>query len=132
MLLIDSLKQEIYRDTIKFDKKDLSVCLRSGTTININSYSMLYVINGAYFYALDIIPPNKVVEFVDEFLDIDKVKSIGVVTKETVQKAMFDGSHVQNGIVLIELKRKTKFNPLVAGLEKIGKQGGDNYRNKEK
>ena len=45
-ILIDNLIQEIYRDTIRFDEKDI-VFTQIGRR-NINSYSMLYVINGIY------------------------------------------------------------------------------------
>ena len=123
-ILIDSLIQEIYRDTIKFNEKDL-VFTQIGRR-NINSYSMLYVVNGAYLYMLDIISSDNVVEFVNEILDTDKIASIGIVSKEKA-RALFDGVRVQNGIVAVVLKKNVKFNPLVAGFNFIGSSGGDNF-----
>ena len=124
-ILIDNLIQEIYRDTIRFDEKDL-VFIQIGRR-NINSYSMLYVVNGAYSYVLDIISSDKVVEFVNEILDADKIESIAIISKEKIVETMLDGIRAQNGIALIILKRNTKFNPLVAGFNLIGSSGGDNF-----
>jgi len=124
-ILIDNLIQEIYRDTIRFDEKDL-VFTQIGRR-NINSYSMLYVVNGAYSYVLDIISSDKVVEFVNEILDADKIESIAIISKEKIVETMLDGIRAQNGIALIILKRNTKFNPLVAGFNLIGNSGGDNF-----
>jgi len=120
---IDSLIQKIYRDTVRFDKKDL-VFTQIGRR-NINSYSMLYLVNGAYFYMLDIVSSDKVVEFVNEFLDIHKIESISIIPKE--KTLTFGGVRVQNGVVAIVLKKNTKFNPLVAGFNFAGVNGGDNF-----
>jgi hypothetical protein len=118
----------IYRDTIKFEEKHLSI--NSNELMNINSYSMLYVVNGAYFYILDIIPSDKVIEFVNEILDIDKIEGIGILSKEKLRETLFDGVRIQNGIVAIRLKKRAKFNPIVAGLklsERGTGSGGDNF-----
>ena len=122
-LLIDSLIQEIYRDTINFNEKDL-VFTQIGRR-NINSYSMLYVVNGVYFYMLDIVSSEKVVEFANEFLDIHKVESMCIMPKE--KASTLGGVHAQNGIVAIVLKKNAKFNPLVAGFIFAGNDGGDNF-----
>ena len=126
-VLIDSLKKEIYLDTSKFDKKDL-LFTASGRK-NRNSYSMLYIVNGAYMYKLDIITPKQVIEFVDEFLDTDKVDVISILPKEKAISVF--GSHAQNGVVAIKLKKKAKFNTLVAGLTKTGKNSGDNFTKRD-
>ena len=122
---VDSLKQIIYSDTIKFDGKDVVFTERD--KLNINSYSMFYVVNGVYLYMLDIIPSDKVVEFVNEILDIDKIAGISVLPKEKVAEAGMKGVRAQNGIVAIIMKKNVKFNPFVAGLEKIGENSGDNF-----
>ena len=124
-ILIDSLIQEIYRDTIKFDEKDL-VFTQIGRR-KINSYSMFYVINGAYFYMLDIISSDKVIEFVNEILDADKIESIAIISKEKAVEARLDGIRAQNGIVAIVLKKNARLNPLVAGFNFTGSIGGDNF-----
>ena len=121
--MIDSLKHEIYQDTVKFNEKDL-IFTQIGRR-NVNSYSMLYLVNGVFLYMLDIIPSDKVVEFVSEFLNSDKIESIGIIPKEKAY--MFGGVRAQNGLVVIRLKKKVKFNPLVAGFEKRGENSGDNF-----
>ena len=88
---------------------------------------MFYVVNGVYLYMLDIIPSDKVVEFVNEILDIDKIAGISVLPKEKVAEAGMKGVRAQNGIVAIIMKKNVKFNPFVAGLEKTGKNSGDNF-----
>jgi hypothetical protein len=123
LIQIDSLTQKIYQDTVKFDEKDL-IFTQFGRR-NINSYSMLYVVNGAYFYMLDIVSSDKVIEFVNEFLDIYKVENISILPKE--KASMLCGGSAQNGIVAIVLKKNAKFNPLVAGLTMTRKNSGDNY-----
>jgi len=122
-ILIDNLIQEIYRDTIRFDEKDL-VFTQIGRR-NINSYSMLYVINGIYLYMLDIVSSDKVDEFANEFLDIHKIESVSIMPKE--KAITFGGVRAQNGIVSIVLKKNAKFNPLVAGFNFVGSGGGDNF-----
>ncbi len=122
--LVDSLKQEIYRDTTKFDEKDL--VFTSIGRKNMNPYSMLYIVNGAYIYKLDIISSDQVIEFVNEFLDIDKIEGISILQKEKA-RAVFDGIHAQNGVVVIALKKEIKFKPLIAGLKKTGRNNGDNF-----
>ena len=101
--IIDSLQYEIYQDTVKFNEKDL-VFTQIGRK-NINSYSMLYVVNGTYMYKLDIISSDKVIEFVNEFLDADKVKDIVILPKEKAMSIF--GSLASNGIVAIVLRQKT-------------------------
>jgi len=124
--MLDSLKREIYQDTVKFNAKDL-VFTQIGRR-NVNSYSMLYFVNETFVYMLDIIHSDKVVEFINEFLDSDKIESIRIIPKEKASMCrVFGGIRGQNGIVLIVLKKKIKFNPLVAGLEKTGKSSGDNF-----
>ena len=122
--VIDSLKQIIFRDTVKYDEKDI-IFTQMGRK-NVNSYSMLYIVNGAYIYMLDIIPANKVIEFVNEILDTNKIASIAILPKE--KASGLGGEYVQNGIVAIVLKNKTKFNPYVAELTRRNKETGDNFK----
>jgi len=123
IVLIDSLKQEIFRDTIKFEEKDLVFTMVGRK--NMCSYSMLYVVNWTYFYKLDIISSDLVVEFVNEFLDTEKVKDISLWSKK-MSSAIF-GTNAPNGAVLITLKKNAKFNPLVAGFNFTGNRCGDNF-----
>ena len=111
--IIDSLKQTIYRDTIKFDLEN-SFFTALGR-MNNHSYSMLYVVNNRYIYLLDIITSNKVEEFVNEILDADKIDNILIIPKEEAK--MIYGSRAQNGVVVITMKKDAVFNPFVAGLE---------------
>ena len=122
-ILIDSLVQEIYRDTIKFNEHDL-VFTQIGRR-NTNSYSMLYVVNGAYLYMLDIISSDKVVEFVNEIIVAEKIEDIVVLPKEKARE--FGRVRAQNGVVAIVLKKNAKFNPLVSGFNLAGSNGGDNF-----
>jgi len=126
-VIIDSLIQKIYRDTISFDEKDL-IFTQIGRR-NVNSYSMLYVVNENYLYMLDIIPSCKVIEFVNEYLNINKIADITIIAGE--KAIMFYGVRGQNGVVLIRMNRRTKFNPKVAGLEKTGRRIGDNFTNRK-
>jgi hypothetical protein len=118
---VDNLIQKIYQDTVKFNRESL-VFTQIGRR-NVNSYSMLYIVNGAYLYMLDIISSDKVVEFVDKILAVDNIKSIVVLPKE---KAIgLGGIRAQNGIVAIQLKKEVKFN--VAGLDFTKNNSGNNF-----
>ena len=121
--IIDSLKQEIYNDTIKFDEKDIIAIPNWNNTErkykwerNRNSYSKLYVVNSAYAYKLDLITSDLVAEFVNEFLDIDKIQNIEIKSKK--ESMAIWGTEAENGLVLITLNKKAKFNPTIAGIEK--------------
>ncbi len=122
--IVDSVRQTICRDMARFDQKDL-VYTPSGWK-NRNSYSMLYVVNGAYLYKLDLIPADKVAGFIDEILDVGKIENIVILSKDDVASSMLHGSLVENGIAVITMKKKAKFNPEVAGLKKC-KKSGDNF-----
>jgi hypothetical protein len=114
ILDIDSLKQAIYQDTIKYDENDLIFNAALGR-MNKNSYSMLYIVNGSYLYMLDIITSDKVLEFANEILDVDKIDDICIIPTEAA--VGFEGVRATNGVVVISLKKNVKFNPIVAGLE---------------
>ena len=120
---IDNLVQEIYRDTVKFNGSRF-VFSQIGRR-NLDSYSMLYVVNGRYQYLLDIISSDKVVEFVNEFLNSDKIDNIVIMPKE--KATAFGGSNAKNGVVFITMKKKVKFNPFVAEFKKTRKNSGNNF-----
>lgn len=69
---LNSLKIEIFKDTLKFNKKDLFN--KYNQTENLNEYSKIYIVDSKYFYRLDIIDSNFVKEFVNEILDIEKIE----------------------------------------------------------
>jgi len=116
IILIDSLRQVILQDTIRFNESEF-VFTQLGRK-NLDSYSMLYIVNGTYLYKLDIISSDRVVEFVNEILNPDIIQNIVVFSRENVATAMLGGVRAQNGIVLITTKRRANFNPFVAGLER--------------
>lgn len=128
---VDSLKQKILTDTIKFDRKQLTNI--NGITKNTNPYSILITVNMKYNYRLDIIENNLVLEFANEILNSENIESINYVKKENAP--IFAGFMANDGWILITLKPKIKLNFTVGGLKyKKGKKrkGGDNfYQRKE-
>ena len=126
--VIDNIKTEIYKDTIKFEKNDL-IFTALGRK-NLNSYSKLYIIDKKYYYKLDIIKEKAVQEFVKEYLSESKVETIEFIEKE---KGMsFYGSNAENGVVIISINKKINYNPKVAGLKLNSKKTGTNYSEKNK
>ncbi|WP_430965326.1 hypothetical protein [Spongiimicrobium sp. 2-473A-2-J] len=123
---VDSLRQKILVDTIRFDRKDL--IHHNGRTKNKKPYSMLITVNMKYNYRLDIVKGKLVKEFVDKILDSDHIDSIHYITKENAPT--LEGSTAKGGWILIDFKPKTKLNLEVGGLKyRKGKKrkGGDNY-----
>ena len=123
---IDSLKQKILADTIKFDRKDLEHV--NGRTENRNSYSMLITVNMKYSYRLDITESNLVKEFTDEILNSENIESINYIRKKNAPN--LGGFMAKYGWILINLKPKVKLNFEVGGLKyRKGKKrkGGDNF-----
>src|SRR5690554_1550751 len=123
---IDSLKQRILSDTIKFDRKDLKHI--NGRTENENSYSMLITVNMKYNYRLDIVNGALVKEFANEILNNENIESINYIKKENAP--ILGGFIAKDGWILITLKPKIKLDFTVGGLKyRKGKKrkGGDNF-----
>lgn len=123
---VDSLKQKILADTIKFDRKDLKHV--NGRTENRNSYSKLITVNMKYSYRLDIVNGTLVKEFVNEILNSENIESINYIKKENAPT--LGGFMAKDGWILITLKPKIKLDFTVGGLKyRKGKKrkGGDNF-----
>lgn len=111
---IDSIRKKIIADTVKFNRKDL--IHSSVLTENSQPYSMLFIINKEYAYALDIISGNKVMEFVNEFLKPEIINSIQFLDSNNATAVY--GNRGQKGALLINIKRKKKLVFFVAGLKR--------------
>ena len=121
--VIENIKNEIFSDTIKFNKNDLEFTVLGRK--NSKSYSKLFCIDRKRIYKLDIIDNKLVEEFTNEILDNEKIETIVLVDKDK-GSALF-GENASNGVVFINIKKKTKYNPKVGGLQ-INKNGyGDNF-----
>lgn len=127
---IDSLKQNILADTVKFNKKDLIHI--NGRTVNLSPYSMLISVNHKYNYLLDIINGKFVKEFTDEILNSENIESINLVKKEDAP--LLGGNAAKEGLIFINLKPKVNLNFKVGKLKyRKGKKrkGGDNFLQRE-
>ncbi len=123
---VDSLRQRILADTIKFDRKDLRHI--NGRTENLKPYSMLITVDMLYNYRLDIVEGSLVKEFTDEILKSENIELISYVKKEDAPT--LGGFMAKNGWIFIKLKQKVKLNFNVGGLKyRKGKKrkGGDNF-----
>lgn len=130
---IDSLKQKILVDTIKFDRKDL--IHENGYTKNRKPYSMLITVNSKrnYSYRLDIVEGDLVKEFADEILNSQNIESIRYIKKEYAP--LLYGFMAKEGWILITLKPKIKLNFKVGGLKYLKekkRKGGDNFLQRKK
>jgi hypothetical protein len=124
---LDSLKTQLFTDTAKFKQADL-VFTATGRR-NTKPYSPLFIINSAYIYKLDIISGSQVVSFANEILDDKKIKSISFIDKKKASELF--GQNAWQGVILITMFDKAKFNPKVAGLT-IQKKSGDNFTVRKK
>lgn len=123
---VDSLKQKILADTIKFSRKDLKHI--NGRTENRNSYSKLITVNMKYSYQLDIVNGTLVKEFSNEILNSENIESINYIRQEDAP--ILGGFMAKNGWILITLKPKIKLDFTVGGLKyRKGRKrkGGDNF-----
>ena len=125
---VDSLKKQILADTAKFNIADL-IYTSSGRR-NSKSYSKLFIVNGSFIYKLDIVTPQEVIEFTNEILDHKKIKSLTIL--DSFKSSPLFGPDTWNGIVLITMLDKVKFNPKVAGLTFTRKKSGDNFTGRKK
>ncbi|MBO9565657.1 MAG: hypothetical protein J7621_22975 [Niastella sp.] len=119
---VDSLRYVILNDTSKYDKKDL-IHTAIGTQ-NADQYSSLFIVNSEYFYLLDIISPDKVLEFVDEFLNSSHIFSIQIISDPEATSTY--GRRGKNGVVLIKTKSKSLVNYHVGGL-KVKSRNKNNF-----
>ena len=123
---IDSLRQRILADTIKFNRKDLQHI--NGRTENRNPYSILITVDMKYSYRLDLVESNLVKEFTDEILKSENIESINYIKKENAP--ILGGFMAKDGWILITLKPKVKLDFEVGGLKyRKGRKrkGGDNF-----
>jgi hypothetical protein len=120
---LDSLKSEVLLDTAKFRETDL--LFTSFGLSNQKPYSKLYIVDGRFIYKLDIIMGPEVVDFVNEILDYKKVKSITYLDSSKT-KVEFTPNTWQ-GIMVLTMFDKAKFNPKVAGLTMQKNYSGDNF-----
>lgn len=120
---VDSLRKKVLADTAKFDERDV-IYSNSGRH-NARSYSKLYIVNGAYLYKMDVIPSREVVAFAKEILNPRKIKSLVVMDSKTASSAF--GPETWNGVIVITLYARAKFNPMVGGLQLHSKNAGDNF-----
>lgn len=123
---IDSLKQKILSDTLKFNNNDLLNI--NGRTQNIKSYSKLITLNMKYNYLLDIVESKSVKQFTSEILESDNIEFIQIVNKENAPNLV--GFAAKNGWIIINLKKKSKVDFEVGGLKyRKGRKrkGGDNF-----
>lgn len=123
---VDSLKQKILSDTLRFDRKDLSHV--NGRTKNQNPYSMLITIDMKYSYRLDIAENYLVKEFTDKILFPEYIEHISYFKKQN--SPTLAGYMASEGWILISLKPKVKLDFEVGGLKyRKGKKrkGGDNF-----
>ena len=125
---VDSLKQQILSDTIKFDRQDLIHI--NGHTENNNPYSMLIFVNIKYSYRMDIIESKLVKEFVNKILVSENIESINYINEKNIQ-SISSGFFTKGGWVLITLKPQVKVNFNVGGLKYLKgrkSKGGNNFR----
>jgi hypothetical protein len=120
-VFLDSIKSTILSDTVKFSRSHL--IHSAGITQNKNLNSPLFIVNGKFSYKTDIVEGNEVVRFVEEILNVSKIKSITFVQPKYSQ-ALY-GSLGTGGTILITLKKKANFNPEVAGLTLTAKNNFD-------
>jgi hypothetical protein len=123
---IDSLKRKIAIDTSRFKRSDL--VFSSIGALNKNSYSPLLIVNKKYKYKLDILPGQKVMEFINEFLRSDKIKSI-IMLNDKAGFVVY-GDLGKSGVLLITIKKTAKVNYHVSGFQmyKDHSLGGNNFK----
>jgi hypothetical protein len=123
---IDSLKQKVLADTIKFNRNDLKHI--NGRTENRAPYSMLITVNMKYGYRMDIVKGSLVKEFTDEILNSENIQSITFIKKENAP--ILGGFMAKDGWISITLKPKVKLDFEVGGLKcrkEKKRKGGNNF-----
>lgn len=112
-LYVDSLKSKILQDTVNYTRQNLWHS-HIGTR-NTKPYSALFWVDSKYLYKLDIINGTLVNEFVTEFLDVKKIKSISIINRTRAQELF--GSYGESGVIVITTKENIKINYNVACLK---------------
>jgi hypothetical protein len=121
---IDSLKTKILSDTLKFRRKDL-IHSNLGTR-NTKPYSPLFIVDTKYEYLLDIVSGQKAEEFVNEFLDYNKIETIHVFNVSGSDVTF--GTKGRLGIIMLGLKKGIESRYEVAGLKiKARKEQQNNF-----
>jgi len=111
IVYIDSLKSAVLRDTIKFNKEDLVV---SDHHIKTNNpYSPIYFV-GQYHYRLDVIDAELVKEFINEVLEIKKIKKIQILTEKSKNNEYYE----KLPWIIIFTKKEVQMNYEIAGFKK--------------
>lgn len=118
---IDSIKNKLLKDTIKFNRQDL-VKTNNGI-VNTKSYAPLFFVNILLKYKLDIVPGNEVLNFSNEILNANKIESIYFI--EATQSIKTFGTNGLNGVIMIDMKKDAPINYLVAGLKMNNKKGNN-------
>jgi hypothetical protein len=127
-IFVENLKMEILNDTLNFNKNDLIGL--NGITENSKKYSKMYLVDMKYIYRLDIIESEKVKEFVNEILNIEKIETISI--SENNSCCSIFGKSGTNGCVFITTKKKSKVKYKVAGLKYYNKsKNGSNLDQNE-
>jgi hypothetical protein len=123
---LDSLRDTIAKDTSRFKRSDL--IYSSIGALNKNPYSPLFIVNKKYKYKLDIVSGQKVMEFIDEFLNTDKIESI-IFFNSKAGIAVY-GDLGKSGVLLITIKKAAKVNYHVSGFQMYKDQslGGNNFK----
>ena len=123
---IDSLKNGIIKDTSKFRRSDL--IFSSIGASNRNPYSPLFILNKLYEYKLDIVPGQKAIEFISEFLNTNKINDIIILNSKA--GSTIYGDLGLSGVVLINIKKGFKTNYYVSGfkMHKDSNLGGNNFK----
>lgn len=116
------LINELLNDTIKYSKEDTYHTVIG--TLNKNSYSQLFIINGKQYFKFDIVNGDCVVEFIDEYLDKVNLKSIKKLDKK-VSLGLY-GTNGENGVTIINLKNLKKAKTKNCGFVESKKGAGSN------
>ncbi len=112
-VFVENLKMEVLNDTLKFNRNNLIGL--NGITENSKKYSKMYLVDMKYIYRLDIIENEKVKEFVNEILNIEKIETI-IISENNSCCSLF-GKNGINGCVFLTTKKKSKVKYKVAGLK---------------
>mgnify|MGYP000885099572 CR=1 FL=1 len=127
-LWLDSLKNHLLADTANFKETDL--LFTAAGRRNTKTYCPLFIVNGSYFYKLDIVNGSQVMEFINEILDCKKIKSASLF--DSSKAISLFAQDAIRGVIAITMLDKVKFNPKVAGLTLHKKNSGDNFTKRKK
>ena len=119
---IDSIRNKILIDTLKFRTKDIIVTGKG--KMNLKSYSPLFFVNILYQYKLDIVDGSDVLAFINEILVPEKIENINLLNEpKSLERFGYNG---RNGVVFIQLKEVNKVKLEIAGFKFI-RSAGNNF-----